>query len=148
MANTPEYYTTKEWFNKNKDVINNNLDKALFMSHLENEGYTDITKLMIYNENKIAKCIDNTTIIATLSISGNIQAVTEANFSIFKSCYYEIIGRINALPEEFHYGKDIYKFSRYYKIASQSGSRLFKNINRNDNCICGSGKKFKKCCII
>lgn len=148
MNDIPEYSKTKEWFNKNKDIVNNHLDKALFMSHLENEGYIDATKFMIYNENKITKCIDNTAVIVTPALRANIQAITEANLSIFKSCYYEIIGRINDLPEEFHYGKDIYKFSRYYEIASQSNSRIFKGINRNDNCICGSGKKFKKCCMI
>ena len=25
--------------------------------------------------------------------------------------------------------------------------RLFRDLGRNDKCACGSGKKFKKCCI-
>ena len=30
---------------------------------------------------------------------------------------------------------------------SQSALNLYKNVGRNDPCPCGSGKKFKKCCL-
>lgn len=31
--------------------------------------------------------------------------------------------------------------------ANESNKRLLKNIGRNDPCICGSGKKYKNCCL-
>lgn len=34
----------------------------------------------------------------------------------------------------------------YYK-AKQRGQVLFKKFKRNDPCPCGSGKKYKKCCL-
>jgi len=42
--------------------------------------------------------------------------------------------------------KDMMEVMAKYKIAHTPKIREYK-INRNDPCPCGSGKKFKKCCI-
>jgi uncharacterized protein YecA (UPF0149 family) len=31
--------------------------------------------------------------------------------------------------------------------ALKSGSKLGRKVGRNDPCLCGSGKKYKKCCL-
>ena len=38
------------------------------------------------------------------------------------------------------------KAQRYANISPARNSSVDPKINRNDNCPCGSGKKYKKCC--
>lgn len=34
------------------------------------------------------------------------------------------------------------------RIAGRTNDYLLTNIGRNDTCPCGSGKKYKKCCLL
>ena len=39
------------------------------------------------------------------------------------------------------------QLAELYRILSEPHHNPFKGIGRNDPCPCGSGKKFKKCCL-
>jgi uncharacterized protein len=46
-------------------------------------------------------------------------------------------------------GHVVFKMSRYWKVHGKRGadSDPFAKIGRNDPCPCGSGRKYKKCCL-
>lgn len=54
---------------------------------------------------------------------------------------------IKELYDEFHIGKDENYPPENYFISPQKPVAKDKKIGRNDPCPCGSGKKYKKCCL-
>ena len=61
---------------------------------------------------------------------------TEYNYSLLEN----LMEYLNSPFEEWGYDIELKRWN--YKKTS-----LYKNVGRNDKCPCGSGKKFKKCCL-
>lgn len=51
-----------------------------------------------------------------------------------------------AYKKFFEYSNDRYNFLAWDIMRRQNGLPAPQNVGRNDSCICGSGKKYKKCC--
>jgi len=54
-------------------------------------------------------------------------------------------GRLKILREEF--GGDLPEYLKEMKIRPTVKQLIYERVGRNDSCGCGSGKKFKKCCL-
>jgi SEC-C motif domain protein len=59
--------------------------------------------------------------------------------------YFNEQGKKNSIHElsEFHEINGQW----YYVDGKQNPSKPYKKIGRNDSCLCGSGKKYKACCL-
>jgi len=53
---------------------------------------------------------------------------------------------LETLKEKFS-EEEIKNYLKEVKISLTEKQRKTKKIGRNDTCPCGSGKKFKKCCL-
>lgn len=71
---------------------------------------------------------------ADLAARLNIEHVTEQQMAITQEAH-QLIGL-----------SDLEVKSLSGKSSAERGKWLRKNRNRNRPCLCGSGKKFKKCC--
>lgn len=63
-----------------------------------------------------------------IKIANNELAITIENGRVF---------------EVYHWYKNCRKITSFKTIKKE----IVLNIKRNDSCICGSGKKYKKCCM-
>lgn len=139
-----EYEDLKAWFNSRKEDILLMKDKTLFMSSIDNEEYIESSKIIIFHESKIYNAID---MMAGAIYPGQESLLTEIQENVLLTHLNAILAEIDSLPKEYHYAKDLYSFKKYYQVSKNCNSRLFKGYNRNEPCPCGSGKKFKKCCM-
>lgn len=131
----------KEYYNRAKFSINDSLNKGLFLSHLSSSGNKDASKKLTVEIKKIYNCINRTLI-------NNNSTIRDVELQLFYDSYRIILNILESIPTEYGYGKEYFVFKNYCLLAKKMGSSLFKDISRNDDCPCGSSKKYKKCCLI
>lgn len=139
-----EYEDLKTWFDNCGEDILLSVEKAIFISELEDKEFYESSKAIAYSENKILNVIKS---LANKSNPREEKLLIEASKDIFLIHSNIILNEISKLPYEYKYAKELYSLKNYYKMSVRNNSKLFKDINRNDLCVCGSGKKFKKCCM-
>ena len=76
-----------------------------------------------------------------MNIYSTLGNLSSANYHIG----YKVIETDAGLVEE---EKEIRKEKEELKNYRLSQLSLFNKIGRNDDCLCGSNKKYKKCCLI
>ncbi len=64
--------------------------------------------------------------------------------------YFEEQGKIKTLHEksEFHYENNTWYYVDGEHLPLNDNSSHNLRVGRNDSCPCGSGKKYKKCCLL
>ena len=62
------------------------------------------------------------------------------------SGYYHVMISLDALEQE-PLDEDAVNIRRISQNEAETLARLFRDVNRNQPCPCGSGLKFKKCCL-
>ena len=88
-------------------------------------------------------------------LTGDVEETLKQDFMIMNEIIEELHGRIEADWgyeedddfEEDDFAKDVFNDFILKKVVSQQMVNTEK-INRNDPCPCGSGKKYKKCCLL
>lgn len=130
-----EYNELFTWHTESKDEINwfNNISS--FIKHLETDGYKDISFV-------IMDCIER--INEALIIEGK----PNEKLTCFGIWYTTMWRALDNLPSSYNHEKEYFALNKYYKLAEKQNSNMFSDVSRNDICLCGSGKKFKKCCMI
>jgi uncharacterized protein YchJ len=62
------------------------------------------------------------------------------------SGYYHVIIPMNS-AEDFSSANSLVTIRSVSESEAYSLSRRFREIGRNQPCLCGSGRKYKKCCV-
>lgn len=125
-----------QWFAVNKEALEIFNSKSKFFMQLEQSGHILTSDLIMEIEEKIL---------------GYIERIRQGHYSQVIEIIYMLIQQIqtavDGLPEEFSYAKETFSLKTYNNILKKEGYSLFREVGRNDNCPCNSGKKYKKCCM-
>lgn len=130
-----DYDKIKNWYNKHKIEVMRTSNVALFLSALDFNGYTAIKKDIIGYLEEIKKYIED------------IESSPQYKFDFFSISFDKLWGCLETIPDNYGYAKEYFHFKHFYDSAKENNFNIFSTIKRNDQCPCGSGKKFKKCCI-
>ena len=127
---------------ENKEALQENPDTVAlwqdgFLNYKRNEGgYTllaNVSQEVEIDANAYALCLSN---------MFHIMDDVELRFSVPEEAMNL------AEPRSMQYYENRPELKRYIdKINRTAGQRVRKKPERNDPCLCGSGRKFKKCCI-
>lgn len=129
-----EYKELKEWYIQAKETVEDFQKKSLFLAHIDSAGYANESTYIMKQIEKIDTIIS--------SAGDNRLRLDLLNLHI-----NNIELEIENLPNEYNYGIDLFSAKEFYKYSILNKSDILSGISRNDECPCGSGKKFKKCCL-
>jgi len=132
------------------DNIEDALYYGFFLADLTNAGFYELLP-------EIEQLFDSHSI--AVHICGDYEEISEditiQNYQYFDQLEYDIFENYTYLTEEIDdfdieneedFDNGLFNDSRFLNEPQQSDLKLPK-IGRNEPCPCGSGKKYKKCCI-
>ncbi len=151
----------------NKTIPLNPLDLKYYLSYTFNENIDQTTAIkeietLLHNnartnnivdehyEDKLYEVLFVINIFAKHTISDTMFALDD--YQLLDKLYIEHIEQIKSWLVRGHNKKSLealgYSFHKYVpSIESGTVLRKTKKVGRNDPCPCGSGKKYKKCCL-
>lgn len=136
FINDKDYNDLLILFNKDKESLINMSKASLFLSEISACGYDEIATKIFNCTDKINSCLYS-----------NLECLLPIQYQIFLDSYNSLMNTIDELPDKYKYAKQFFHFKNYYNLAQNVNTNIFKVISRNDKCPCGSGLKFKKCCL-
>ncbi|MGY6743540.1 MAG: YecA family protein [Cecembia sp.] len=139
--------------------LNTQLDK-IFRMTLEDKGVHDIT--LIFNElssgltihTSFSNKIEASELLEMHCVARKYKCKLDKWFGLFLNPLTQQLQMINYINSKWTYSKELESFCENLDHISDSENTMTKKSNllsgkvgRNELCPCGSGKKFKKCCI-
>lgn len=130
-----DYQKIKYWADSNKEEIERFSHISLFLSDLSYNGYDNTRK-------DIMKCLEKIRIYIEVN-----EGSSKDRLEMFLMWFDMLSGYLETLPDKYQYAKEYFKFEYFYNQGKNNKSNIFLSLNRNSKCPCGSGKKFKICCM-